>query len=469
MVTNRKLTIETLTKLGADKLAELLITEAAGNRRLKQTLSLATSTQDGPAALGAILRRRLVTLAKSRSMLPYDKCRELIAELDGLRTTIIETIATKDSRLAFELLWEFLELHPSILERVDDSSGRVGSVFRMACDDLGPLAQQARIEPEALAVTVFEKVTNNSYGIYDGLVVSLAAALGQKGRAALRGLLLQRRQQHQLTEDKRAESAAGRYDLTLSCLSLALRDIAECEADADAFIDTYQGRDLTNPRFASEIALQLLRSGRGQEALGYLDRATPSAENRHFGQTEWTDARIAVLDALQRVDEAQKLRLAFFQAQLSPTHLRGYLERLPDFDDVEAEDRALDFVAGHNNVHAALAFLVEWPAMERAARLVRLRIRDIDGDRYELLDPTAAALEGKYPLAAVLLRRALIEFTLHKGRTTRYKHAARHVREIDSLNAQIKDYAGFETHQQFMARLLRTHPRKTGFWSLLRD
>jgi hypothetical protein len=392
----------------------------------------------------------------------------LIAELDGLQTTIIETIGAKDSELGTELLWEFLDLHPSILERVDDSSGRVGSVFRMACDDIGPLAQQARIEPGALAATVFEKVTSNSYGVYDGLVVSVAAALGRKGRAELRRLLLRRRQQY-LTEDRRAEIAAGRYDFTLSCLSLALRDIAECEGDADAFIDTYQGRDLTNPRFASEIALQLLRSGRSQEALGYLDRASPSPENRYFGQAEWTDARIGVLDALQRVDEAQTLRLAFFQAQLSPSHLRAYLDRLPDFDDVEAENRALDFVAGHANEHAALAFLVGWPALERAARLVHLRISDIDGDHYELLDPAAVTLESKYPLAAVLLRRALIEFTLHNGRATRYKHAARHVHEIDSLSAQIKDYCSFETHEQFMARLSRTHPRKTGFWSLLRD
>ena len=111
-----------------------------------------------------------------------------------------------------------------------------------------------------------------------------------------------------------------------------------------------------------------------------------------------------MLDALQRVDEAQVLRLAFFQAQLSPSHLRAYLDRLPDFDDVAAEDRALDVVAGHSNVHAALAFLVAWPAHARAARLVCLRIREIDGDRYELLDPAARALEGKHPLAAVLLR-----------------------------------------------------------------
>jgi hypothetical protein len=36
------------------------------------------------------------------------------------------------------------------------------------------------------------------------------------------------------------------------------------------------------------------------------------------------------------------------------------------------------------------------------------------------------------------------------------------------LSAQIKDYGSFETHEQFMVRLSRTHPRKTGFWSLLR-
>ena len=134
---------------------------------------------------------------------------------------------------------------------------------------------------------------------------------------------------------------------------------------------------------------------------------------------------------------------------------------------MEKQIRRQRFATAQNG--PALAFLVDWRAIERAARLVRLRIGDIDGNRYELLDPAAAVLEGRYPLAAVLLRRALIEFTLQKGRTTRYKHAARHVREIDSLNAQIKDYAGFETHEQFTARLLRTHSRKTGFWSLLRD
>ena len=78
-------------------------------------------------------------------------------------------------------------------------------------------------------LTVFTKITNNHYGIYDGLISNFAVALGQKGRATLRGLLLQRRQQY-LTSDKAAAIAAGRYDPTLGGLSLALRDIARSKA-----------------------------------------------------------------------------------------------------------------------------------------------------------------------------------------------------------------------------------------------
>jgi hypothetical protein len=414
------------------------------------------------------VQKRFAGFAKSRSMPSYERGREIIFELDGLRTMIVENIGVENPRLAFDLLWELIQLHPSILEQIDDSSGYAGDVFTTACYDLGPLAERAGIDPDELAASVFQKITNNHYGIYDGLIRSLDAALGQEGRAKLRGLLLQRRQQY-LTNDKVAAITAGRHDFTLSGLSLALRDIAELESDTDAFIDTYQGRDLTNPHFASEIALQLLRAGRAKEALSYLDRAQPSEQNRHFGQPKWTDARIATLDALKRTDEAQALRLAFFQVHLSVSHLRAYLHQLPDFEDFDAEQRALNHVGGHANVHAALSFLVEWPAHERAAQLVLSRNKEIDGDRYELLDPAASLIEGKYPLAAVLLRRALIEVTLRKARATRYKHAARHVREIDRLNSQIRDYENFETHDQFMERLRKTHPRKTGFWPLLRD
>ena len=169
----------------------------------------------------------------------YERGREIIVELDGLRTMIVENIGAENPRLALDLLWELIELHPSILELVDDSSGHAGDVFTRACYDLGPLAERVNIDPDALAELVLQKITNNHYGIYDGLITSLNAALGGEGRAKLRGLLHQRRQQY-LTNDKVVANAAGRHDFTLGGLSLALRNIAEIEGDTDAFINTYQ-------------------------------------------------------------------------------------------------------------------------------------------------------------------------------------------------------------------------------------
>jgi hypothetical protein len=51
MPSKHKITIATLTKLGADKLAELLLTGAAANKQLKQAIELAMSAKEGPEIL----------------------------------------------------------------------------------------------------------------------------------------------------------------------------------------------------------------------------------------------------------------------------------------------------------------------------------------------------------------------------------------------------------------------------------
>jgi hypothetical protein len=69
----RKITIETLTELGAHKLAQLLIAEAAGNRQLKQAIDLAISAKEGPVVLGATLKHHDVRC--------WEKSRKLVLAL----------------------------------------------------------------------------------------------------------------------------------------------------------------------------------------------------------------------------------------------------------------------------------------------------------------------------------------------------------------------------------------------------
>ena len=73
---------------------------AAGNKQLKQAIELAVSGKKGPEILAANVRKRLASFAKSRSIPSYERGREIIAELDGLRTIIVETIGAENSRPA---------------------------------------------------------------------------------------------------------------------------------------------------------------------------------------------------------------------------------------------------------------------------------------------------------------------------------------------------------------------------------
>jgi hypothetical protein len=156
-----------------------------------------------------------------------------------------------------------------------------------------------------------------------------------------------------------------------------------------------------------------------------------------------------------------------FAQTLSERSLRNYLKLLPDFDDVEAEENALDLAEIYPHLGAAISFLVDWPSHERAARAVMARAAEIDGNAYHTLTTAAAALEARHPLAATLMRRAMVQDTLDGAKSKRYRYAARHLAECQSCDNVIVDYGTFPTHAKFVEALKEKHRRKYGFWELV--
>ncbi len=204
--------------------------------------------------------------------------------------------------------------------------------------------------------------------------------------------------------DEMAESSR------VSTVRLALMNIADALGDVDAFIEQYDEKTRKMPKFAAEIAQRLLSAGRVEEAW----QAIEAAERRqHNTRWNWPD-----------------------------------FQRSP-------------------NVLQALCFLVRWPALDRAATLVLERAIELDGDHYEILTPAAEALAGKHPLAATMLLRAMINFSLKNSRSSRYRHAARHLLDCAGLSPTIKDYRSFEPHGAYEARLRLEHGRQNLFWRLV--
>lgn len=396
-------------------------------------------------------------------------------DLDAQRGAILE-VGRSDAAEALELMWQFMALARSVLDRSDDSNGRIGDVFRAACQDLGPLAEEAKPNVIALADRVCEACLDNGYGQSDALIATLATALGPTGLRHLKQRFEALAKSPPPTPEAGERRVVGYgsgvgaiYADELearareSAIRLALQDIADAEDDVDAFIAQYDSAAQQQPGIVAQIAGRLVAAGRISEAVEFIEHANYDESGwPHYG---FEDARIAVFEAAGEVAAAQDARWSLFERSLSTNHLRAFVAKLPDFEDQEALDRAFTHAAAFPSILQALAFFNAWPALEQAAKLALARFEEIDGNHYEILGPSAEALAGRHPLAATLLLRAMIDFTLQHARSSRYRHAARHLMDCAGLAGAIGEFGRFEKHDAYLARLRREHPRKGGFWS----
>ena len=185
MAPKKTVNLANLEALGAKRLAEILLELGAEDAGIKRRLRLELSAEAGAEAVAADIGKRLTTLRQARSFVDWQKRRAFVKDLDLQRQLIVEKVADGRPDLALELLWRFMGLAEPVLNRVDDSHGDVGDVFRQACRDLGAVAAKASPDPVRLADRVFEAVTTNDYGEYDRLVeVDPSGAQGSGRRPA---------------------------------------------------------------------------------------------------------------------------------------------------------------------------------------------------------------------------------------------------------------------------------------------
>jgi hypothetical protein len=420
------------------------------------------------------VKKRLAIIAKAHAFIEWPKIKAVVADLELQRRTIAEQVMKINAAQALDLMWEFLGLANSILNRCDDSNGVVGHVFRTALEDLARLANEVRPAPESLAEQTYAALIENHFGQYDGLVEALSQALGRQGLKHLKArfIELSNRAVPKPVDSERKVTGWGTggafYEDDVkerqrkSTVRQALQDIADALGDVDGFIAEHSEQAKASPAIAADIAIRLLAVGRVNEAWAAINEIDEKL--RGWIPFEWEETRIAILEALGRPEEAQAFRCSCFEHSLNANHLRAYLKRLPDFEDIEAEERALNLVSGTENHLHALHFLTAWPALDKAAQLVERRAGEWDGNRYEYLTPAADALETKHPLAATILRRAMIDYTLKNAKSKRYCHVARHLLECESLAAVIVDFRMIAPHKVYVSALKAQHGRKAGFW-----
>lgn len=381
-----KVTAGNLARLGAERLAELLVGVAETRPDLKRRLRMELAAEEGPAPLAAQIDRRLGAFETSRGQVTWRQAPAFLRDLDALRLLMSERLAPLDRFAAVERLWRFMDAARQLGSRYRDRGGELEAVFGRAAADLGALLCEVAPGPAAVALT--ESLTKNPSGWKAWLPALLATAPAELAREAL----------HDMSE--RRGAVPGWIAL--------IRQLALAAGDLDALRASYTAQALTAPAIAAELAGRFLDAGRFEEAGEILRAAAPRTEARASVQPDfdWESAWIDYLERSGEAAAAQEVRWASFERTLSIDRARAFVGRLGDFDDVEAEARVFEIAAGHANFEGGLGLLMAWPALVDAAGMIERRSDEIEA-RPEAAELWAAKLRRRHPRAAhLLLRRA---------------------------------------------------------------
>ena len=404
-----------LERLGAARLASLLEAAAEAQPAFRRRLRLELAADIGPEELDLELGRRMTSLGQSRARVSWRKRPELIRELLDLRRLILERLAPEAAVPGLARLADWIELSPGLAARVKDPKGEVAAIFvQTACD----LAKALDSE-DAL-----DLVARRTLDRPEAWAMVLGPAIAEVGAAAAAGLL-----------DRLGAATDGR-------LNRLRRRLADRAGDVDAWAETLSPAERRHPEIMAELAARLALAGRAgpaRAALDALPRLAGGDAARLRGLVQ--DAEIAVFDVEGRDAEALEARWARFEARLTVDALRSITDRLDDFDDVVAADRAVAYAARAFDLMAGLDFLMDWGAASEAADAVEARPEALRGDR-EAMALWAARLDGRRPRAALLLLRARLGHLIRTGGETDALAA-----EAEALSHEVPDLA---PHAEFM-------------------
>jgi hypothetical protein len=156
-----------------------------GSADIKRRLRLELNHKLGPIELAQDVRKRLTARRRSTSFVSWRKCKALIKDLNIQVSMVVEKIAPENQNIAFDLLWQFIEIAPSVYGRIDDSKGEIYDLFRAALDHFKEITPCARLDKEVLADLVWDVIKDNDYGEWDGIIALMAHTLGPSGLAQL--------------------------------------------------------------------------------------------------------------------------------------------------------------------------------------------------------------------------------------------------------------------------------------------
>ena len=451
---------EKLSDIDADTLRDFIFDLYLRYPELNDKIEALTLAND-PVALSRVLGKRIASLRRGRRFIDYQASFDFARELEALLADIERGLLATSPKHAFDLVDRFLATAESVLNRVDDSNGSVGEVYRQAVLLWLTAAREWQDANVDWPERVYQLYLQNDYGVLDPLLPNAHLLLTQDQLKQLAW-----RYENALRKALKSPKQEGKVNLVALHSGVALGQIADALHDPALYersvlIASPQPNNLQ----MRSICEKYLQYEQPEEAMRYLNQAWES---------RFEHDRLTLLDeaCLQTGDRQQlkAIRCRLFQSDQSHASFMRYLEVLDKDEKEKACVSAIKQAEQGSNILRSAQLLLNLSQTERAQALVLARHQELQACFYDSLLGLAKAFEkADCDLAATACYRALLLDILTQGRSKAYGHGVRYFRKLEALAEHIKAYKPLPAHHAFVQQLQSDHGRKRSFWARLQS
>jgi len=405
---------------------------------------------------------QLINGIKRRShFISWNEVSEFAHELHQILEIIEKDLLPNYPTLAIEQLEKLFNIDQSIFERVDDSNGEIGTFYYCVSELWGKSWLALKVcDDNLLAQKILTLLVCNEYAAKDHIIEHSSQALGKPGLETLESLIVKNKK------------CFSQYSLPWM-----LEAIADAQGDVNKYISLIKKYSSINEITVGNIAERLIKKWRGQEAINWLLHQ-PNDIGIHKSDIEFDPNKVSdskryqlllqAYDSETMLEQAQSLRWILFTKTLSKNYYDGLLKHLKADDAIKIKTKALKFACNDylGDIGSLLRFLLEIQDLDTLSDIIIKKYVSLSVHDYYLYRPLSKTLAtARYPLAACLLRRQLIDGILGRAQSKYYRYAVSDLKIAKRYAEQVNDWQGMLNHDGYMDGLKSDHGRKSAFWS----
>lgn len=403
------------------------------------------------------LKSRVSGIKRAKRFIDYHQSFAFSQELEQVLNGIKDLLINKKWADSFDVVDAFLLTTSVTFERVDDSAGVIGDVYREAVDLWVQAADQCK-QNKLTNINWSEKVldyfNNNDYGICDNLLPQCGNLLSTD---ELKQLAWRFEAQAKSALKNPLEQGYN-FDAAKACIGL--QSVAEALED----VELYERATLItspnpNDMQKQSLAEYCLEIGLPERALTWL-----TGEWTGYQKREQNKLLIACYQQLNQPDQVLDIHRRQFQRSPEWSTLKPLLEIVDESEKQQLIQQACDLAQQLPRLELAIDLLYQLGQSGQAAKVLFTRADELPTVGYPTLLEWVKQWHKSEPLIAVLCYRTLLLDILESGRSKAYHHAADYFNRLLQLGRQIDNYHNFPDNQQFVSSVQAVHWRKTSFW-----